>query len=108
MARSARRYDVFLPLTYNDGRPIEDAKFDRVEHHLLERFSGLTTQQREFPLRGIWEGESRVYMDQVILMTALDFRPRGSDRFLKDLKASLLREFRQVEILITETALRIH
>ena len=55
MARTARRYDIFLPLTYNDGRAIEDAKLDRVEAQLLDRFRGLTAQQREFPLRGIWK-----------------------------------------------------
>lgn len=29
MAKAARRYDLYLPLTYNDGRPIEDEMFDR-------------------------------------------------------------------------------
>jgi hypothetical protein len=56
MARSARRYDLFLPLTYNDGRQVEDAKFDAVERRLLAQFGGLTAQQRAFPLQGIWQG----------------------------------------------------
>src|SRR5437764_8061567 len=108
MAKSARRYDLYLPLTYNDGRLIEDDKFDAVERRLLAQFDGLTAQQRDFPLRGIWQGETRLYFDQVILMTVLDFRPRGSGRFLRQFKTFLLREFDQLEILITESPLRVY
>ena len=42
------------------------------------------------------------------MMTVLDFRAKGSDRFLNDLKDRLLEEFAQEEILITEIALRVH
>jgi hypothetical protein len=108
MARAARRYDLYLPLTDNDGRPIPDAMFDAVERRLVGRFGGLTSQQRDFPLRGIWQGESRIYLDQVIVMTVLDFRSRGSTRFIAELKRQLLREFEQLEILITEQSLRVH
>jgi hypothetical protein len=108
MARSARRYDLYLPLTDNDGRPFAVALFDAVERRLVARFGGLTSQQRAFPLRGIWQGESRVYLDQVIVLTVLDFRRRGSTRFIAQLKRALLREFEQLEILITEQPLRVH
>jgi hypothetical protein len=108
MARAARRYDLYLPLTDNTGTPILDELFDSVERRLLSRFAGLTSQQRDFPLRGIWLGDTRLYFDQVIIMTVLDFRRRGSTQFISQLKQTLLREFDQLEILITEQALRVH
>lgn len=108
MARSARRYDLYLPLADNAGRPIADAVFDVVEKRLVTQFGGLTSQQRDFPLRGIWQGEAQLYLDQVIIMTVLDFRRQGSTRFLAQLKKDLLRDFDQLEILITEQALRVH
>jgi hypothetical protein len=108
MPRTARRYDVYLPLTDNTGRPIPDAIFDSVDRRLVDHFGGLTSQQREFPLRGIWRAESQLYLDQVIIMTALDFRRRGSTRFIAQLKQALLREFDQLEILITEQSMRVH
>ena len=108
MARSARRYDLYRVLTDNSGHPIGDAVFDSVERQLLARFGGLTSQQRDFPLRGIWQGGTRLYLDQVIIMTVLDFRRQGSARFIGQLKRALLREFDQLEILITEQALRVH
>jgi hypothetical protein len=108
MARSARRYDIYLPLTYNDGSLIPKEKYEAVEDRLLEHFGGLTSQQREFPFRGMWQHGREVFYDQVIVLTALDFRRQGSARFLAGLKAVLLREFEQLDILIAETALRVH
>jgi hypothetical protein len=108
MAKAARRYDLYLPLTDNAGHPIGDDVFDAVERRLRACFGGLTSQQRDFPLRGIWQGERHLYFDQVIVMTALDFRRQGSTRFIAQLKEALLREFDQLEILITEHSLRVH
>lgn len=49
-----------------------------------------------------------MFIDEVIIMTVLDFRRQGSARFIAQLKNSLLREFDQLEILITESPLRVH
>jgi hypothetical protein len=108
MAKAARRFDIFLPLADNDGQSFSDQLFDAVERRLLKRFGGVTSQQREFPLRGIWQGETQLFFDQVIVMTALDFRPAGSTKFISALKRDLLRDFDQLEILITESPLRVH
>src|SRR5262249_17873387 len=93
MPRSARRYDFYLPLTDNVGRPFDDAVFDEVDRRLMARFGGLTAQQRAFPMRGMWEDKSQLYHDLVIIMTVLDFRPRGSTGFIAQLKQDLLLEF---------------
>jgi hypothetical protein len=74
----------------------------------LQRFGGVTSQQRDFPMRGIWQGETQLYLDQVIVMTMLDFWRQGSTRFIAQLKRDLLRELRQLEILITDSTLRVH
>jgi hypothetical protein len=108
MAKAARRYDLYLPLTFNDGRPIADSQFESAERRLLAHFGGVTSQQRNFPLRGVWQGETRLFLDEVIVMTVLDFRGRGSARFIASLKRDLLRDFEQLEILITESSLRVH
>jgi hypothetical protein len=108
MAKSARCYDLYLPLMDNEGRPFAGELFDAVERRLVARFSGLTTQQRDSPLRGIWQGPNRTYLDLVVILTVLDFRRQGSTRFIAQLKQDLLRAFEQLEILITEQTLRVH
>jgi hypothetical protein len=37
-----KEYDIFLPLYYNDGEPIEVGKFQNVQSKLLTQFDGLT------------------------------------------------------------------
>ena len=37
-----KEYDVFVPLFYNDGIPIEAEKFQELQEILLDRFEGLT------------------------------------------------------------------
>ncbi len=108
MPKTARRYEVYLPLTFNDGRPIPREHFERVEGRLLARFVGLTAQQQAFPMRGMWFAGRQLYTDQVIVIASLDFRRRGSARFIAQLKRDLLRDFDQLEILITESLLRVH
>jgi hypothetical protein len=39
-----KEYDVFIPLYYNDGTPVESAKFQELQARLLQRFEGLTGQ----------------------------------------------------------------
>jgi hypothetical protein len=95
-------------VTYNDGSPIPGEKYDDAEDRFLGHFSGLTSQRREFPFQGKWQEGSKTHEDRIVVLTALDFRRGGSTRFIAQLKADLLRQFEQLEILITETALRVH
>jgi hypothetical protein len=37
-----KEYDIFIPLYYNDGSPIEPAKFRKLQSRLLEKFEGFT------------------------------------------------------------------
>ena len=55
MPRPIRGIDIYLPLDYNDGRPIEESKYLALQQELLERFGGVTSVQRQFPLQGLWQ-----------------------------------------------------
>lgn len=104
MARAIRSIDIYLPLDYNDGRPIAEAKFVGLQRELLERFGGVTSTQRQFPLQGVWQTRSRVFQDRVVVFTVMDFRNETQLeilRYLERLKGKLLRRFNQLEILIT-------
>lgn len=37
-----RRYEILLPLTFNDGRPIPGEAFEQTREELVARFSGVT------------------------------------------------------------------
>jgi hypothetical protein len=104
MARPIRSIDIYLPLDYNDGRPIPESKYVALQQELVGRFGGLTSIQRQFPLQGMWQGQSRLFHDRVVVFTAMDLRAEieiESLRYLERLKERLKRKFDQLEILIT-------
>ena len=57
-----KEYDIFVPLYYNDGTPIESAKFQHLQALLLERFEGLTFFPQ--PNQGFWFG-NMTYRDEI-------------------------------------------
>jgi hypothetical protein len=104
MARPIRSIDIYLPLDYNEGRPIPDAVFIALQQQLLNRFGGVTSTQRQFPLQGIWKDAGTVFQDRVIVFTVMDFESKPQlvlIRFLERLKARLKTKLDQLEILIT-------
>jgi hypothetical protein len=102
--RPIRTIDIYLPLDYNDGRPIEESKYVHLEDELLTRCGGVTSIQRQFPLRGQWRSEDRVFQDRVVVFSVLDFQDSTqleAFRYLERLKSRLKKKFAQLEILIT-------
>lgn len=103
MPRPIRSVDIYLPLNYNDGHPIEESKFVGLQQVLLNRFGGVTSTQRQSPLRGMWRSEGDVYQDQVVVLTVMDFQARTFEaiRYLEQLKRRLKKSFAQLDVLIT-------
>jgi hypothetical protein len=104
MPRPIRNIDIYLPLDYNDGRPIEESKYVALQQELLSRFGGVTSVQRQFPLQGLWQSGTEVFQDRVIVLSVMDSRAETelqNLRYLERLKARLRRKFDQLEVLIT-------
>ena len=104
MARPIRNIDVYLPLDYNDGRPIPESKYLALQRERLNRFGGVTSVQRAFPLQGVWQSGTDVYHDRVVVFSVMDFREEkqlACLRYLEGLKGRLKKKFDQLEILIT-------
>jgi hypothetical protein len=108
MARPIRSVEIYLPLDYNDGRPIPESKYVTLQQELLDRFGGVTSTQRQFPLQGVWQSGTEVYQDRVVVFSVMSFRDETqleSLRFLERLKVRLKKKFDQLEVLITVTEL---
>jgi hypothetical protein len=95
-----KEYDIFLPLRYNNGRPIEADKLQALQKELLDRFGGLTY----FPQanQGFWKLGDVTYRDEIVIYRLLTSNVRRARRFLRTLKEQLKVEFAQEEILIIE------
>ncbi len=95
-----KEYDVFVPLYYNDGQPIEAAKFQELQKRLLERFQGLTFFPQ--PNQGYWKLGDISYRDEIVIYRVINEDAASSRDFLNSLKDYLKKELRQHEILIIE------
>jgi hypothetical protein len=98
--RPVKEYDLFVPLCYNDGSPIEGRKLQRIQATLLEHFDGLTYFPQ--PNEGYWKYGGVVYRDEIVVYRILTEKTRTARRFLMEFKARLKRELRQEDILIVE------
>jgi hypothetical protein len=56
-----KEYDLFVPLFYNDGSPVEQRKIEGVGEQLLEQFSGLTFFPQ--PNQGFWKMGDMTFRD---------------------------------------------
>jgi hypothetical protein len=58
-----KEYDIFIPLRYNDGAPIEGRKFQELQRVLFNEFGGLTY----FPQanQGLWKLGDMTYRDEI-------------------------------------------
>lgn len=95
-----QEYDIFVPLYYNDGTPIESAKFQDIQTQLLDQFSGLTFFPQ--PNQGFWKMGDVTYREEIVIYRVLATKPRAARRFLARLKEGLKKSLRQEEILIVE------
>jgi hypothetical protein len=50
-----RKYEIYLPLKYNDGKTIESEKIVKVWDELAEVFGGITVSRLSAPYQGRWK-----------------------------------------------------
>ena len=95
-----KEYELYVPLTYNDGSSIEPEKLVRIREQLLEQFGNLTF----FPQHndGFWTMGGVTFRDSIVLYRIVTDKVRPARRFFRQLKEELKRTLRQEEIFIVE------
>ena len=58
-----RRYEVLLPLRFNDGQPVSDALLAETVLELRQRFGAVSSETQI--IQGHWENEGLVFRDQL-------------------------------------------
>jgi hypothetical protein len=95
-----KEYDLYVPLTYNDGSPIDGKTIERIGQRLLERFGGVTFFPQ--PNEGLWRMGPVTFRDQIVIFRVLSANVREARRFFRALKLELKKELEQEEILVVE------
>jgi len=91
-------YEVYIPLKYNDGSPIDPRILDHLGERLLETFGGYTFNPQ--PHRGAWRMGDVTFHDEIVIFRVLTGKTRSAARFFKQLRGDLEKELRQEKVLI--------
>jgi hypothetical protein len=95
-----KEYDLYVPLTYNDGTPIEPKTIERIGRSLLRQFGGVTFFPQ--PNEGLWQMGEVTFRDQIVIFRVLSANVRRARRVFRAMKEELKAELEQEEILIVE------
>ncbi len=99
------RYEILLPLRYNDGRPIESEKFDRTNLELVNKFSATTADM--ITAVGSWKYQGTLYEDQLLRVIVDVPALVEADDFFRNYKQALKTRFEQIDIWISRHEIEI-
>ena len=99
MSRMVRRFEVLLPLRFNDGTPVPDAAVADTLSELEERFGAVSCETQT--IRGRWRADGQTYRDDLIraFVDVLD-DAEGREYFVAA-KERFKDRFRQLDIWLT-------
>jgi hypothetical protein len=100
-----KEYDLFVPLKYNGGPPVEARIFHEPQQALVAQFGGLTFFPQ--PNQGFWTVGNVTYRDEIVIYRFITTKARVARQFLEKLKAKLKRILRQEEIFIVERDVKV-
>lgn len=99
------RYEILLPLRYNDGRSVEAAKFLQTHLDLIEGFGADTIDV--VAALGSWKYEGVLYEDVLLRMTIDVQGSLQADDFFREYKEVLKARFQQIDIWISSHEIQI-
>jgi hypothetical protein len=91
-------YELYLPLHYNDGRPIDAEKLKNLKRRLVDEFGGLTHFRQEN--EGIWKIGEHTFRDRIEIVRVLANDDVAAQKYFAQLKADLARDWNQQDFLI--------
>ncbi len=96
---ASRRYEILLPLRFNDGQSVPDALIADTLIELEDHFGAVSWETQA--IRGRWRHEEEVFSDD-LMRVSIDVEDLPEHRqFFGVFKERLKVRFRQIEIYMT-------
>lgn len=105
MSRKFRRYELLLPLRFNDGRSIPTPLIDRTLTELREQSGAVSSETQT--IRGDWRFGDRLYEDEMIRVFVDVEDTPDHFAYFADLKVKLRQRFEQVDLYMTTYAIEV-
>ena len=91
-----RRYELLLPLRFNDGSTVPEALVDQTIDEIKERFGAISLESQS--ILGSWKTGSAEHHDENLRLFADVPDTPEHRQFFADLKDRLRQRFQQLEI----------
>src|SRR5688572_2161625 len=99
MSNSFRRFEMLLPTSFNDGRPVPEELLADTLLELRQKFGAVSSETQV--IRGFWEQQGQAYRDELVRVF-VDVPDISENRqFFQDFKQCLKTRFLQLEIWMT-------
>lgn len=100
-----RRYEILVPLLFNDGRPVPESLLAQTFAQLRQQFGAASWETQT--LRGSWEQGGAVYEDNLTrFFVDVPDLPEHRE-FFKGFKEILKQRFGQLEVWITSHPIEV-
>jgi hypothetical protein len=101
-----KKYEIYLPLKYNDGSRIESRKITRIREELVDVFGARTVSSQAAPYQGAWNYRGIDFIEDIIKIEIIARADRKTQKFFKQFKQRLKRLLRQIDVLIVAQDIR--
>jgi hypothetical protein len=102
-----RKYDIYLPLKYNDGKNIEAETIRSIKEELVDAFGAITVSSLLSPYQGTWKYGGVEFIDDIIKIEVVATNDRATRKFFKEFKERLKESLQQIDILITTHGIQV-
>lgn len=99
MSRTFRRFEIVVPLRFNDGQPVPDELIGVTVLKLREQFGAVSAETQT--IRGTWQHEGQVHRDELVRVFVDVADAPASREFFAAFKKRVKARFRQVDIWMT-------
>jgi hypothetical protein len=99
MSRALRRYEILLPLRFNDGQAVPEEIVAETLLELEQHFGAVSSETQT--IRGFWRHEGESYRDDLIRVFVDVADDPEHREFFSGLKERLKVQFRQIDIWMT-------
>ncbi len=99
MSRPYRRFEVLLPLRFNQGEAVPDELIADTLLELEQQFGAVSAETN--PIRGHWHHEGQLFRDELVrVFVDVPDLPEHLE-FFREFKERLKSRFRQIDIWMT-------
>ena len=101
-----KRYEIYVPLKYNDGTEIEAEKIKQIRTELIAAFGAITVSSQSAPYQGTWKYGGVDFIDDIIKFEIIAGADKKTEAYFRRFKRRLKRLLKQIDILITAQNIR--